>query len=172
MWSCSYCRFFFFSSRRRHTRCSRDWSSDVCSSDLTQVTLDPGLELDPALSPDRRFIAYVAGRPGRTNLFVRQVDGGLPIRVVTDQGEQRFPTWSPDGERLLFASTRGIEIVPALGGVPRVLIAGVGAGADSRLRPGPIARDGRAFVFASSDSVFVKPLDGGEAPLVTAAWEA
>src|SRR2546429_9409413 len=27
-----YC--FFFSSRRRHTRCSRDWSSDVCSSDL------------------------------------------------------------------------------------------------------------------------------------------
>src|SRR2546429_10020302 len=27
--------FFFFSSRRRHTRCSRDWSSDVCSSDLS-----------------------------------------------------------------------------------------------------------------------------------------
>src|SRR3989449_1622517 len=29
--------FFFFSSRRRHTRCSRDWSSDVCSSDLAQA---------------------------------------------------------------------------------------------------------------------------------------
>src|SRR6266550_6337592 len=29
--------FFFFSSRRRHTRCSRDWSSDVCSSDLLRV---------------------------------------------------------------------------------------------------------------------------------------
>src|SRR5690606_39769174 len=29
--------FFFFSSRRRHTRFSRDWSSDVCSSDLTRV---------------------------------------------------------------------------------------------------------------------------------------
>src|SRR5687768_432272 len=27
--------FVFFSSRRRHTRCSRDWSSDVCSSDLS-----------------------------------------------------------------------------------------------------------------------------------------
>src|SRR5205809_5291583 len=27
----------FFSSRRRHTRCSRDWSSDVCSSDLTKA---------------------------------------------------------------------------------------------------------------------------------------
>src|SRR2546422_11338577 len=38
--------FFFFSSRRRHTRCSRDWSSDVCSSDLVskrtklQVTVE------------------------------------------------------------------------------------------------------------------------------------
>src|SRR2546422_7731872 len=37
-WLRAYCctrwGFFFFSSRRRHTRCSRDWSSDVCSSDL------------------------------------------------------------------------------------------------------------------------------------------
>src|SRR5262245_64139544 len=37
---CLLCRstvfidFFFFSSRRRHTRCLSDWSSDVCSSDL------------------------------------------------------------------------------------------------------------------------------------------
>src|SRR5690625_6465653 len=30
-----FCFFFFFSSRRRHTRWPRDWSSDVCSSDLT-----------------------------------------------------------------------------------------------------------------------------------------
>src|SRR5438105_14526366 len=28
--------FFFFSSRRRHTRSTRDWSSDVCSSDLAK----------------------------------------------------------------------------------------------------------------------------------------
>src|SRR5687768_16371654 len=34
---------FFFSSRRRHTRCSRDWSSDVCSSDL-QRTARPQVE--------------------------------------------------------------------------------------------------------------------------------
>src|SRR5207253_4638896 len=31
-----YC-FFFFSSRRRHTRWPRDWSSDVCSSDLADL---------------------------------------------------------------------------------------------------------------------------------------
>src|SRR2546421_7195001 len=34
----SLCVFFFFSSRRRHTRSDRDWSSDVCSSDLIKKT--------------------------------------------------------------------------------------------------------------------------------------
>src|SRR5690606_40502982 len=32
---------FFFSSRRRHTRFSRDWSSDVCSSDLINRVMNP-----------------------------------------------------------------------------------------------------------------------------------
>src|SRR5690606_25463217 len=45
----SYFMFFFFSSRRRHTRFSRDWSSDVCSSDLigsaNLIILFVGLEL-------------------------------------------------------------------------------------------------------------------------------
>src|SRR2546429_3556031 len=35
--------FFFFSSRRRHTRCSRDWSSDVCSSDLAEESERPNI---------------------------------------------------------------------------------------------------------------------------------
>src|SRR5436305_3030647 len=38
--------FFFFSSRRRHTRCGRDWSSDVCSSDLSQTVEALPLILD------------------------------------------------------------------------------------------------------------------------------
>src|SRR5256885_7844028 len=33
---CGYIYFFFFSSRRRHTRLQGDWSSDVCSSDLSR----------------------------------------------------------------------------------------------------------------------------------------
>src|SRR5690606_39678907 len=35
--------FFFFSSRRRHTRFSRDWSSDVCSSDLSPAAWDSAI---------------------------------------------------------------------------------------------------------------------------------
>src|SRR5215208_1336442 len=42
---------FFFSSRRRHTRWPRDWSSDVCSSDL--VALNPLVSLDDFDNGDR-----------------------------------------------------------------------------------------------------------------------
>src|SRR6266487_6992120 len=41
------CIFFFFSSRRRHTRLTGDWSSDVCSSDLSCCRLS-------ATGPSRR----------------------------------------------------------------------------------------------------------------------
>src|SRR5947199_4097023 len=37
MMICLFISFFFFSSRRRHTRCLSDWSSDVCSSDLSGI---------------------------------------------------------------------------------------------------------------------------------------
>src|SRR5256884_4684161 len=46
---------FFFSSRRRHTRCSRDWSSDVCSSDLwpRAILLQQDRPRPPPRRPDR-----------------------------------------------------------------------------------------------------------------------
>src|SRR5262245_64249032 len=54
--------FFFFSSRRRHTRCLSDWSSDVCSSDL--------FELLGASGTRRRLQAAVAR--GLTRFVGRQ----------------------------------------------------------------------------------------------------
>src|SRR5436309_13687638 len=56
---------FFFSSRRRHTRFSRDWSSDVCSSDLAQP---PG--------PERTQAFATAGRA--------RGDGAAPPRAQND----------------------------------------------------------------------------------------
>src|SRR5690606_39609011 len=42
-----YLVHFFFSSRRRHTRFSRDWSSDVCSSDLFPFRISPHMVVHP-----------------------------------------------------------------------------------------------------------------------------
>lgn len=133
----------------------------------TQVTLDPGLEIDPSLSPDGKFVAYVAGPAFQTKLFVRQVDGGAPIEVVPEQGGQRFPFWTPDGKRILFQSARGIEIVPALGGTPRLLVAASGPA----LLAGPIAPNGRSFLYLSGDSLYVRPFEGAAPRVVTTGKE-
>src|SRR5437899_2943673 len=131
-----------------------------------QVTLDPGLEIDPALSPDGKLIAYTAGSPGRMRLYVRQLEGGTPVPVVRGVGGfQRLPHWAPDGARLLFLSDRGIEIAPALGGAPRLLLALAGAA------PGPISPDGRSFLYASGDSLYLRPLDGALARLIVTGLE-
>src|SRR5256885_5086073 len=57
--------FFFFSSRRRHTRLQGDWSSDVCSSDLCRRA-EPGIHagrLDPQGQALRRIAAARANLP-------------------------------------------------------------------------------------------------------------
>src|SRR5699024_12595186 len=84
--------FFFFSSRRRHTRSKRDWSSDVCSSDLDPawpmcglpdvLYVDGGVgELvtgEVAAVVDVEHVGQAAHRPGRVGL--------VPDRLAQRQG--------------------------------------------------------------------------------------
>src|SRR5262245_64767219 len=62
--------FFFFSSRRRHTRCLSDWSSDVCSSDLTRRPVTA-----------RRLAAFdrFFNRHGAKTVFVARFVTGLRV---------------------------------------------------------------------------------------------
>src|SRR5205085_4800055 len=55
-----YSFFFFFSSRRRHTRFDCDWSSDVCSSDLTA-----GLFASSTILDDKLSASFGGARNGR-----------------------------------------------------------------------------------------------------------
>src|SRR2546429_2611179 len=93
--------YFFFSSRRRHTRCSRDWSSDVCSSDLNHVNLnqpDPG---PGAINPRR---PYAAAAPLATNIPLRDSSQwsfyhGLQAKLQRSEerrvGKECRSRWSP-----------------------------------------------------------------------------
>src|SRR5471030_3350420 len=57
-----HCLVFFFSSRRRHTRCLSDWSSDVCSSDLR-----PAPRVAPSPPPAGRTTATRDRKSTRLN---------------------------------------------------------------------------------------------------------
>src|SRR5690625_7935408 len=57
---------FFFSSRRRHTRWPRDWSSDVCSSDLLQI--------NERVLAERRQHVVIEGNRGRNIGFTRPIE--------------------------------------------------------------------------------------------------
>src|SRR3989454_1100547 len=56
--------FFFFSSRRRHTRLQGDWSSDVCSSDLTRPRIQVDLALSALLNPGVPIISGISPKRG------------------------------------------------------------------------------------------------------------
>src|SRR5699024_11812689 len=65
------CLFFFFSSRRRHTRSKRDWSSDVCSSDLGRAIAASTHPLSPRVPTSagplpRNHVFAVVGADARS----------------------------------------------------------------------------------------------------------
>src|SRR4051812_22177987 len=77
--------FFFFSSRRRHTRLTCDWSSDVCSSDL-QRALDP-----------RRVLRHSGERHGVLQL-VLELLGHRRVALRSEErrvGKECRSRWSP-----------------------------------------------------------------------------
>src|SRR5690606_40519817 len=70
-------RVFFFSSRRRHTSFSRDWSSDVCSSDLLAARKNEWFtEYIHKMKPDELF-------PGVRELFARLRSENIKIGLAS-----------------------------------------------------------------------------------------
>src|SRR3712207_6953363 len=83
--------FFFFSSRRRHTRYWRDWSSDVCSSDLG------GRRLLPVPAAGRPELRRGGQPPGHAVLGHRLLCGARPGRSGERRvGEEGGYRWGPD----------------------------------------------------------------------------
>src|SRR2546421_5646175 len=93
--------FFFFSSRRRHTRSDRDWSSDVCSSDL--LPSSAFLRMGPFVR-SRRFRFFNIHSPATETLAIELIDSVfqliIPLQDYERSEERRVgkecrSRWSP-----------------------------------------------------------------------------
>src|SRR3712207_6990472 len=97
------CYFFFFSSRRRHTRYWRDWSSDVCSSDLAAavwtkffpVVLLPLVMLDRARAGRWEAVGLITAVFGTVSLVMNGPLMALRRSEERRVGKECRSRWSP-----------------------------------------------------------------------------
>jgi Tol biopolymer transport system component/tRNA A-37 threonylcarbamoyl transferase component Bud32 len=135
--------------------------------EITRLTFDSGLTWAPAISPDGTMFACAADREdnGNMDIWLQQLAGGPPLRLTTHPAADDFPTFSPDGSRIVFQSKRdggGIYEIATLGGQPRRLL-------DYGLRP-RYSPDGTWIAFitfpASLETrlqkMFLIPAQGGD----------
>lgn len=128
----------------------------------------PELEMDAAISPDGKLVAYAAGPLGRMKIFIRQVDGGAAVPVSGGiKGTHRWPRWSPNGSQLLFvALDSGLAnsaydgvayLVPYMGGTPEVAFSSKHFGV---VTPS-WAPDGKHVAYGDGDELVIYSLDDG-----------
>ena len=123
-----------------------------------QLTTDPGLEVQPAISPDGRAVAFAAGTSSGTRIYVRQVAEGRVSPLTDDTTiSQAHPRWSPDGTRILFLAQQAAFSAPASGGPARQEIPARSGGPVTSADWAP---DGRTIAYAVADSVFIKDTAG------------
>ena len=92
------------------------------------ITRFQGLEVDPAISPDGKLVAFAwdGGSGDNFDIYVRSVDGSSdPLPLTKNAAPDHAPAWSPDGQRIAFVRVlegkREIVVLPALGGPERRL---------------------------------------------------
>ena len=142
-------------------RLTRGGSPTLMIGRSEQLTSDPGLEIQPSISPDGRLVAYSAGNSSRMRIFIRPVTGGRTIPLSDDStAVETQARWSPDGSSLLFLTRGGVSVAPALGGSSRPVVA---PAADNGVTTAAWSPDGQDIAFVRGDSLQVVPLTGGRA---------
>jgi len=67
---------------------------------------DPGNSRDAELSPDEKHVGVSRTIDGNPDVWIVDTMKGVPSRLTSDPGMDIYPTWSPDGQWLVFGSTR------------------------------------------------------------------
>ena len=76
-----------------------------------RVLVEASRNPSPQFSPDGQTIVYYAvAPPAGSDIFTIPVAGGTPINLTMNSPEDYLPTWSPDGEKLAWASSNGNQV--------------------------------------------------------------
>ncbi len=91
------------------------------------ITSFAGKEVDPAVSPDGRQVAYVArlADSEQVNIHIHDLETGLTRQLTFDDTHNHYPNWSPDGLSIAYVGQGvncGLWVVPAEGGIPRAVV--------------------------------------------------
>jgi serine/threonine protein kinase/Tol biopolymer transport system component len=132
----------------------------------TQLTSERGLEVQPSVSPDGKYVAYAVGHSLRMRIAVKPLAGGRARWLTPDSTENQWlPRWSRDGTRLLFLSGGGAFSAPALtGGAIRQEVA---PRAGAIVRSAAWSADGRTIAYVRGDSLLIRAVGANDARLVT-----
>jgi hypothetical protein len=79
--------------------------SGVDGSFPSQLTQDLS-DVNPAVSPDGKSIAFMSRRSGSWDVYVVGIDGAGLVQLTTDTASDGLPAWSPDGKTIAFVSER------------------------------------------------------------------
>ncbi|HEU4588417.1 MAG TPA: Ig-like domain-containing protein [Gemmatimonadales bacterium] len=92
-------------------RAARDGNYDLYvmsadGRDVRRLTSDPGVDGEPAWTPDGTKLVYASTRGAETQLYMVPVDSGEPRPLTRAPGVNRAPAVSPDGKTVAFVSDR------------------------------------------------------------------
>jgi serine/threonine protein kinase/Tol biopolymer transport system component len=130
----------------------------AASMQISRLTFDAGLQTDPTLSPDGRYVAYSWNDAGNFDIYTQPIGGGRPVRVTDHAAHDWQPDWSVHDE-IVFRSERdggGLYVVPPTGGHERRLAS---FGSFPLWSP-----DGKEIIFTSAPAGirYIVGRDGGE----------
>jgi len=143
------------------------WACDSDGSNCQQLTSLHGVAGAPSWSPDGRYIAFEFRPKEHSEVYLVEVNGGLPRLLATLPGaDNGGPSWSRDGKWIYFYSDRGggplqFWKIQLIGGPPVQVTRNGGVVAAE-------SADGRFLYFAKADvpGIWKMPLQGGEETLV------